>query len=212
MNPKNLVLTLILQAAINVADGADKSKPEVLVRVFGAGPVSVQILLGAENTATKIFASAGVCLRWANMRSTSETESRNHRGPSGPFETIDLRFGHSPASKKPATLAETYLFAQGAIRINVFYDRIAKILAQRQLSGGRILGHVLAHEIGHALLRTDSHAEGGLMKAHWSDDDLSWIAFQNLGFTPSDTGLIRLHLTRACSPATDTAVAPVHDQ
>ena len=94
----------------------------------------------------------------------------------------------------------------------MFYDRIAKILELRQLSGGRILGHVLAHEIGHALLRTDSHAEGGLMKAHWSRDDLSWMGFQNLGFTPGDAGLIRLNLTRAFPPVADTALAKVNDQ
>ena len=98
-----------------MADGADKSKPEVLVRVFGAGPVSVQILLGAENTATKIFASADISLRWQTMRSTSETGPRNHRGPGGSFETIDLRFGDSPDSKnKSATLAETYYSLRAA--------------------------------------------------------------------------------------------------
>jgi hypothetical protein len=208
MIPKYLVLTVMLLATIDMAEGADNSKIEVLVRVFGAGRVSGQILLGAEVTATEILASAGVRLRWENVRSTSETESRTRQSPSRSIETIDVRFGYlaDPHNKRRA-LAEAYLFAQSGIRITVFYDRIAEILGLRPVSGGRILGHVLAHEVGHILLRIASHAENGLMKAHWSGDDYSWMSFKNLGFTAEDANSIRFNLGRACSPAADTGAA-----
>jgi len=58
---------------------------------------------------------------------------------------------------------------------------------------------VLAHEIGHVLLRVNSHADTGLMKAHWTHRDYSSMALKNLEFTPGDADFIRLNLASAYS-------------
>jgi hypothetical protein len=145
-----------------MAEGADNSKLEVLVRVFGAGPVSGQILLGAEVTATEILASSGVRLLWENIRSTSETESRTRQSPSRSIETIDLRFGYlaDPHNKRRA-LAEAYLFA-GGIRITVFYDRIARSWGFARVSGP--FSATCWHRGRPYLAAIASHAEKGLMR------------------------------------------------
>ena len=75
--------------------------------------------------------------------------------------------------------------------INVLYDQIL-FSTERLKPGDRatILGYVLAHEIGHVLMRTNAHS-GGLMKAHWTPSDLGRMFNHSLAFLPIDQDAIR---------------------
>jgi hypothetical protein len=65
----------------------------------------------------------------------------------------------------------------------------------------RVLGHVLAHEIGHMLLRTNLHRDAGLMKAHWSPKDLSeMLTGFVLPFTEEDRDAVGQRLERPAAP------------
>lgn len=211
---QRLVVTVMLLAVAGMAHCADNPQPEVLVRVSDAGPLLQQTLLLAETTASEILGSIGVRLHWTNLRSAPDTESRTGAcGTSGSVRTIDLRFTYfTPADYKPSVLAEAFPFAKGGVRINVFYDRIAKVLARRPISAGRILGHILAHETGHVLMQVANHAETGLMKARWGADDYAMMEKTNLSFTQANTILLRSSLARACSPAADTLGAAADNQ
>ena len=55
----------------------------------------------------------------------------------------------------------------------VFSDRIGGAATRLGVHPGTLLGLVAAHEVGHLLLGTAYHAEGGLMRADWSDALLS---------------------------------------
>jgi len=72
--------------------------------------------------------------------------------------------------------------------ITVFVDRVLDLLAHARVMDrpvsdwppslrnavvGRALGRVLAHEIGHFVLRTRGHAESGLMQAAQTSGDLA---------------------------------------
>src|SRR5262249_9037943 len=58
----------------------------------------------------------------------------------------------------------------------------------------RLLAHVLAHEIGHVLQRNNAHSESGVMKAHWTADDLGSMARRPLEFSEVDRQSIRATL------------------
>ena len=51
----------------------------------------------------------------------------------------------------------------------VFSDRIDRAATRLGVDTGTLLGLVAAHEVGHLLLGSTYHAEGGLMRADWSD-------------------------------------------
>jgi hypothetical protein len=51
----------------------------------------------------------------------------------------------------------------------VFSDRIDRVATRLDVDPGTLLGLVAAHEVGHLLLGSTYHAEGGLMRADWSD-------------------------------------------
>jgi hypothetical protein len=46
-----------------------------------------------------------------------------------------------------------------------------------------ILGNVMAHELGHLLLGSSSHAGMGIMRAHWQGEELRRLSRGSLSFT-----------------------------
>jgi len=71
--------------------------------------------------------------------------------------------GQSPSLDLSA-LAYTLPFAAGRPRTTLLLRRLRPILPKKPEA---ILGHVLAHELGHILKRSDGHSEDGVMKARW---------------------------------------------
>lgn len=56
---------------------------------------------------------------------------------------------------------------------------------------GQILGHAIAHEIGHLLLASDTHSLFGIMKADYDRKDLVILGEGNLFFTAEEARLLR---------------------
>jgi hypothetical protein len=61
------------------------------------------------------------------------------------------------------------------VHCGVFYDRVQQI-SRQTVNEGMVLGHAIAHELGHLLLGVDAHSPEGLMRAHWTSRDLALAA------------------------------------
>jgi hypothetical protein len=73
----------------------------------------------------------------------------------------------------------------------IFCDLVKDAAAQRQLTQWVLLGTVIAHELGHLLLSTNSHSAFGLMRANWSRKEL-WAAEQRaMYFSSSESKRIQ---------------------
>lgn len=66
---------------------------------------------------------------------------------------------------------------------DVFYDRVMELHANWNVGLQDILGSVIAHELGHLLLGSNSHASAGIMRAHWQGEELRRLSRGNLWFT-----------------------------
>ena len=77
-----------------------------------------------------------------------------------------------------------------------FFGRIRAFAFERDLLLGTLLGHVIAHEVGHLLLR-EGHAPQGLMRGRWVDPELLQARLGRLGFTATQGRRIRSRLGRA---------------
>jgi hypothetical protein len=75
--------------------------------------------------------------------------------------------------------------------ITVSHDRVLFVTERVPEVRSALLAHVLAHEIGHVLMKTDSHSSGSIMKPHWSASDWPQITHGQLTFLPADTDMIR---------------------
>ena len=72
-----------------------------------------------------------------------------------------------------------------------FYDRIQNVTRTIGADLGLILGHVIAHEVGHLLLPYDAHAKSGLMRGGWDTDQAMRAMRGTLIFTVQEAALIR---------------------
>ncbi len=138
------------------AHARDSKPADVTVYVNGDSPGSVYS--SARETATWIFARIGVRVAW------HDGELSEGAPPASPV-TIQVQFTHkAPAGVSGDALACALPFGGHAVAITVMFDRI-RFVANGSSREAPILAHVLAHEIGHVLLRTDGHTDVGVMKA-----------------------------------------------
>jgi hypothetical protein len=72
-----------------------------------------------------------------------------------------------------------------------FYARIENTGTMRGIDPGVLLGHVIAHEIGHLLLPYDAHSERGIMRAAWDKAQATNAVMGTLTFDRGQAALIR---------------------
>jgi hypothetical protein len=110
---------------------------------------------------------------------------------------------------EPGALGSALPYAPCGTRITVFVDRLRPRLrlAKNPIAQGAILGHVIAHEVTHAVQGIVRHSDRGLMKARWNEDDFWRMDGNPLEYTRVDLNLIRNGLAR-CSKLARNVVAP----
>jgi hypothetical protein len=66
----------------------------------------------------------------------------------------------------------------------------------RYVSMGQVLGHVIAHEVGHLLLNQQVHSPQGIMRGEWSFVDFRDMTSGMLLFTPQQAEFLRADVRR----------------
>ena len=85
----------------------------------------------------------------------------------------------------------------------VYVDRAESVARGAGVDGRRVLGLAIAHEIGHVLLNSNSHAASGLMRADWSrielrrKDPTTWHLLDSEAAQVHATALERRTMTTA---------------
>jgi predicted Zn-dependent protease len=74
--------------------------------------------------------------------------------------------------------------------VYVFYDQVAGFSNVQRMDSALVLGTVIAHEIGHLLLR-HGHSPEGLMRASWDSGDWQRASSGFLLFSPPEPTTIR---------------------
>jgi hypothetical protein len=141
--------------------------------------------LAARAIASQIYANIGVRTAWIDGQPMSANTVAG-------MAVIHVRFAPELMQKiSSEALAYCSPFAENAKTITIFYERIRIVAGRFPVVRERILGHVLAHEIGHILEGTDRHSREGVMKAHWDWQDCFAMNKHPLEFTSTDIHLIR---------------------
>ena len=86
------------------------------------------------------------------------------------------------------------------INLWIFYPRIRAYSAELGMDASQLLGHVMAHEMGHLLLPYGAHSLAGLMRPAWDRAQVRAAAEGLLTFTPDQAALIRERLQASASP------------
>jgi hypothetical protein len=141
---------------------------------------------------TAIYAAAGVEVGWTyrcfrRCRGQVEVAQKSSAG-----EAMDLTILIFPEEMTSTAFPTSVMgIAPSASFVAyAFFDRVAEFARRRKLLAATVLGHVIAHEVGHLLLR-EGHTERGLMRAEWFQQDLELAQTGLLGFTSEQGARIR---------------------
>jgi hypothetical protein len=180
--------------------GIEQDPPAVRILFFNYAGVSGRALSQAQNEATRVLRNAGVRAEWVDCPTLSGQERRlPDCTVSQSSRTVQLRLLTASMMKGAkagqATLGTAILPFQGdGMVANVFPSRAEQVSANRSLGRGVILGHLMAHELGHLLLGAGSHSSCGLMRNPWGKAELTWAAQGSLNFSSAEAERIRARL------------------
>ena len=172
-----------------------RAETPVRIRIFDLVGVPSGTLAQAERQAARIFHQAGLHTIWLHCP-LSLTEAQTNTScnePWGPTD-LDLRISTRTVARRSgipdAALGSAFPFAERT-HASMFYEHVQELAQNGRRSRAAILGHVMAHEIGHLLFRSKSHSPVGIMRARWDFEDLEKAARGWLTFTPDEAAGLR---------------------
>ena len=166
--------------------------PDALVRAGEqSSPVLASSSLSPESTAG---------LRPAGGWGTPASTSAGH-GECVRFEWpthLEVRILSGSGSTNSDVFGMAFLSAEGTgCYSDVFYERARELHNNWDFSLAVVIGNVIAHELGHLLLGSNSHASAGIMRARWQGEDLHRAAKADLWFTAQQAESMRRKLIAA---------------
>ena len=180
----------------SVADVADGDK-QITIRIHNYAQIESSVLLKAERTTDDILREAGVEVVWIVCSAgTIPAKEPSCGTPMGPTDVI-LNLLPESMSRRFHLRGDAFGVAledaEGGLGSDawIFCDLVKDAAAQRQLTQSVLLGTVIAHELGHLLLSTNSHSAFGLMRANWSRKELSAAEQRAMYFSSSESKRIQ---------------------
>jgi hypothetical protein len=176
----------------------EQSNLQITVRVYNYAEVSRGTLTRAEEEASRIFREAGVETTWVDCP-TSQAEADKYPACELPLGAmgVDLRILTRAMAARVQSGRERLGFALPSTKVGsasaawVFYHRVEQLAESKDASAAQILGHAVAHEIGHLLLGPNRHSPTGVMRAEWGRAELQRASRGEMLFTPEQCGIIR---------------------
>lgn len=171
----------------------------IQVNVFNYAEVSNENLEAAKEIASRVLSSAGLTVTWEDYPVTLEEMKACERCQELPNPTtFTLRL--LPDSMVRSWPNNRHHLAYSVVAPRGEFGKLTGIYASRVENVARrehfplelVLGHVIAHEVGHLLLGPDSHSRHGVMRFPVNRDYLHLASKRQLRFTPRQARSIEL--------------------
>jgi hypothetical protein len=161
----------------------------ITIHVYNYAAVSEKTLARAKEEAGRIFGNAGLMALWVDHALSAADLRHPHRSTDS-WDGTDYVLRLLTQSRETSS-QNAMGEALSLDTANVFMNRVTEQATAGELSASRMLGHGIAHEIGHLLLADNSHSLGGIMVAPWSKQDLLRMVKGNLLFTHQEVTRIQ---------------------
>ena len=160
-----LAIAPAVSAQPSAAHGA--TPVTVRVQVDDYAGVAATILIGAEKVAAQIYRAAGIEMLWGDDPLEPFNNPLAGRRPAltiillSPTQTEKICLNRLASSAMGAAFHNS---DDDAVVAYVFYDRVERKAWKAHGFVSRLLGEVMAHEVGHMLL-PHGHSATGIMRA-----------------------------------------------
>jgi hypothetical protein len=184
---------VIVQAKDDPGNGA-----AVTVSVYDDAKLGLETLLRAEVVATQVFQRAGVEVHWLNcIVGGKPTHPKGPCGKASYPTNLQIRIVKRSRNLRPTTLGLSYLSEEGiGCYSEAFVEPIEALGKVFGVETRTLLGDVVAHELAHLLLGTNSHSATGIMRAHWQREELRAASQGSLHFGAGEAEIMAQHLGR----------------
>ena len=183
-----LFLYVLLSSCTALGGAAAGGSTEIRVRVFNRAGIGRTEMRQAEAEAARVFRAAGVEIQWLDCQRMDchqvprANEFLLNIVPDGRTST-DFVFGVA------------FLGPNGEGKYgDVFFRRIQAACAIDGRNLWRMLGTVIAHELGHLVLGSHAHSGAGIMMALWRDETLHHVEMGTLLFTKDQAVLMKARM------------------
>lgn len=158
-----------------------KSNATVTVRVYNFVGVPSNILLAAESHADDILGTAGAKVEWVSCPTNEAPDAPELCRGGWSAQTPGLRFIAGANKHQGAQFGSTAI----PLYSTVYYERVTARAHRDNIDADLsvFLGCVIAHELGHLLLRSPGHVPRGIMQAQWGPSQLHQAQIGKLLFT-----------------------------
>jgi hypothetical protein len=224
-----LVLTSVLTGLSQTEEAASsETSPAITIHVHNYAGVAPKTMAEAEEVATGIFRKAGVQTRWADTVLTAQNDQENSVDhPARTLADIQVSIFPRVMSDRSGLPNNVMGLAPGNgpdRKIVYIFEssveaRFWKLLGarcsgrmDRQVSKAQILGHAIAHEVGHLLLNQQVHSAHGIMRGEWGLTEFRSATLGLLLFMPEQAEILRADVRRRNSQQETGGVAGVESQ
>jgi len=182
-----LLLALILLSHASLRAEGDEART-VSIRIHNYAHIQDGALARAQEVVSGMYGTIGVRTDWLEPLQQSEGIFDSVGAPDcKPSDLMVIILTAAMANR--GVIPESILgFAAadpgvGGRIAYVIYDRVKDITQGTQVDDMRMMGIVMAHEIGHLLLTDRSHSEDGLMRGNWQPSEFRSLRPGDLRFS-----------------------------
>jgi hypothetical protein len=175
-----LILTFVLCGWV---DGAAQEHPQVTVVVYNDAGIPARVIESAKETAERIYLDAGVTILW-----------KDYRDPATGMTQLFVRIVRRSLNLPGEDFGIAFVGGDGrGVQADIFYSGIEQLTSSA--NPAQVLGHVMAHELGHLLLGMNTHSRLGIMQAQWTDQQLRQMSKGILKFDKRQSEIISAKLS-----------------
>ena len=192
-----MVVAVFVVTGACAASDQPQANLHVTIRVYSYVLLSEKVLAEAEQEAARVFDKAGVKTLWVECRGSGNRANDEPLCQIPPdLRHLVMRIVPGAWSGHDSVFGFAFLSAEGnGAYSDVFFACVEQLHREWSASVPRVLGHVMAHEIGHLLLGSPGHTRLGIMQRNWHGDELRRIERGTLFFTAEQAQSMRSRLS-----------------